>query len=80
MANPTCFNALDGSGYDFLSQLVIDIDKTNAQVAARLLVAFKSWKSLEPQRQQAARQALMRVQSAGALSTDLRDIVERSLA
>jgi aminopeptidase N len=80
MANPTCFNALDGSGYDFLSKLVIDIDKTNAQVAARLLVAFKSWKSLEPQRQQAARQALLRVQSAGALSTDLRDIVERSLA
>jgi aminopeptidase N len=80
MANPTCFNALDGSGYDFLSQLVIDIDKTNAQVAARLLVAFKSWKSLEPKRQQAARQALMRVQSAGELSTDLRDIVERSLA
>jgi len=80
MANPTCFNALDGSGYDFLSQLVIDIDKTNAQVTARLLVAFKSWKILEPQRQQAARQALLRVQSAGALSTDLRDIVERSLA
>ncbi|NDA46511.1 MAG: aminopeptidase N [Alphaproteobacteria bacterium] len=80
MANPTCFNALDGSGYDFLSQLVLDIDKTNAQVAARLLVAFKSWKNLEPQRQKAARQALLRVQSAGALSTDLRDIVERSLA
>ena len=80
MANPTCFNAADGSGYEFLGQLVLEIDKTNPQVAARLLVAFKSWKSLEPQRQQAARRALSHVQSAGDLSTDLRDIVERSLA
>ena len=79
-ANPTRFNAVDGSGYEFLATNVLEIDKRNPQIAARLLVAFRSWKGLEPVRRSRAGAALERIAAAGALSADVRDIVTRSLA
>ena len=79
-ANPTQFNAADGSGYDLLAGIVLDLDKRNAQVAARLLSAFRSWRTLEPGRRALAEAALRRVSAAHGLSPDVRDIVDRSLA
>jgi aminopeptidase N len=48
-------------------------------VAARIATAFRSWKSLEPVRRAQAREALLSMAQADSLSTDLRDIVERTL-
>ncbi len=79
-ANPTQFNAADGSGYDFLADLAASLDARNPQVAARLLVAFKSWRNLEATRRAQAEAALRKVQAIPSLSADVRDIVERSLA
>ena len=79
-SNPTRFNALDGSGFDFIADTVIDLDKMNAQVAARLLSAFRSWRSLEPQRGALAEAALRRVAAVPGLSPDTADIAARSLA
>ncbi len=45
--NQTQFNASDGGGYDFIADIVVELDRKNPQVAARLLAAFKSWRSLE---------------------------------
>jgi aminopeptidase N len=78
--NQTRFNAGDGSGYEFVADVVLELDGINAQVAARLLSSFKSWRSLETGRQDRARAALERVAGAGALSADVADIVARSLA
>ncbi len=80
MANPTQFNAADGSGYEFMADLVAKLDSRNPQVAARLLIAFKSWRNLEGGRRALAEAALRRVQTIPQLSPDVRDIVERSLA
>ena len=52
----------------------------NPQVAARLMTAFRSWRALEPQRRAKAQATLQRVAQTTALSRDVRDIVERSLA
>jgi aminopeptidase N len=79
-ANPTQFNAPDGSGYAFLADIVLETDSRNAQVAARLLVAFKTWRSLEPGRRTLAEANLRRIASANELSADVRDIITRSLA
>jgi aminopeptidase N len=79
-ANQTQFNAPDGSGYDFLVDLAASMDARNPQVAARLLVAFKSWRNLEAGRRAKAEAALRRIQAIAQLSPDVRDIVERSLA
>jgi aminopeptidase N len=78
--NATQFNRADGGGYEFLADIVLSLDPTNPQVAARLLTAMRSWRSLEPGRQMRAEAALRRVLAGPNLSADLRDIAARSLA
>jgi aminopeptidase N len=78
--NQTQFNAIDGSGYDFIAAIVLQLDRKNPQVAARLLAAFKSWRSLEARRRDLAQSALRSVAGADGLSPDVKDIAERSLA
>ncbi|MGD9769689.1 MAG: aminopeptidase N, partial [Pseudolabrys sp.] len=79
-ANQTAFHRPDGAGYRFLAGAILEIEKRNPQVAARLATAFRSWRSLEPQRQAKAREALVAIARTDGLSADLRDIVERTLA
>jgi aminopeptidase N len=78
-ANATQFNSSDGAGYDFVCEIVLTLDPTNPQVAARLLTAMRSWRSLEAVRRAKAEAALRRVADQPALSGDVRDIVDRSL-
>ncbi|AXS42508.1 aminopeptidase N [Breoghania sp. L-A4] len=77
--NQTQFNRADGAGYDFLAATVLELDKRNPQVAARLLSAFRSWRALELNRRGKAEAALRRVENAETLSSDVQDIVARSL-
>ncbi|TPN45181.1 MULTISPECIES: aminopeptidase N [unclassified Mesorhizobium] len=79
-ANQTGFHRPDGEGYRFFAQTVLEVEKRNPQVAARLATALRSWRSLEPGRQAKAREALLSIANAENLSADLRDIVERTLA
>jgi len=77
--NPTRFHALDGSGYDILTEVVLALDPKNPQVAARLLSSLRSWRSLEPRRRERAEAALKRVLAAPNLSRDVNDIATRAL-
>ena len=79
-ANPTQFHAADGSGYAFLADIALDLDGRNPQVAARLLAAFRTWRAMEPGRRALAEAALRKVASRQGLSSDVRDIADRSLA
>ncbi len=77
--NPTGFNRADGEAYRFLAEQIVTIDKRNPQLAARILTSMRSWRSLEPVRADHARAALTTIERSPALSTDVRDIVERVL-
>lgn len=79
-ANPSQFNRADGKGYTFVADMAIELDGKNPQVAARLLSAFKSWRSLEPKRRKAAETGLKRIAASPGLSADSADIVGRTLA
>jgi len=79
-ANHTQFNRADGAGFAFLEEMVVALDPSNPQIAARLLTAMRSWRSLEPTRRGLAEAMLKRIASRTALSPDVRDIVTRSLA
>ena len=79
-ANLTQFHAADGRGYDLIASVVMDLDSRNPQVAARLLGAFRTWRSMEGGRRAKAQAALARVAAVQGLSPDVRDIVDRSLA
>ncbi|MDJ0512177.1 MAG: aminopeptidase N [Methyloceanibacter sp.] len=78
MANPSGFNRADGAGYVFLAEQALKIDGFNPHVAARLLGAFESWKTLEPGRQRHAKQALQGL-AGEKLSTDAYEIVTKTL-
>ena len=79
-ANQTGFHRADGGGYQLFADTVLEIEKRNPQIAARLATGFRSWRALEPERQGKAREALLKISSAPNLSADLRDIIERTLA
>jgi aminopeptidase N len=76
--NQTGFNRVDGKAYEFFADIVLELDRLNPQVTARLLTAMRSWQALEPVRRQKAKTALKRI-AAEKLSNDTRDIVDRIL-
>ncbi len=78
-ANQTAFHAAGGAGYKLFAQAILDIEKRNPQVAARIATAFRSWRSLEPGRREKSRASLQWISSQKDLSSDLRDIVDRTL-
>ena len=78
--NLTRFHALDGSGYRLLVDTVLELDPKNPQLAARLLTAMRSWRTLEPRRRTLAEAALKRIAAKSELSRDVSDIVTRTLA
>ncbi|PWB82172.1 MAG: aminopeptidase N [Methylocystaceae bacterium] len=77
--NPTRFHALDGSGYDLLARVVLDLDAKNPQLAARLLSSLRSWRSLEQRRRSLAEATLRRIVAKTDLSADVSDIATRAL-
>jgi aminopeptidase N len=77
--NATQFHRADGAGYAFLADMVVALDGTNPQVAARLLTAFGTWRTMSAERRAGAEAALRRVAAKPSLSPDVSDIVHRSL-
>jgi aminopeptidase N len=78
-SNPVNFNRPDGKGYDFVAKRVLELDRFNPQVAARLLSAFRSWKMLEPQRRRLAKKTLGHIAKTKPLSPDVVEIVGKML-
>jgi aminopeptidase N len=78
--NPSAFNRADGEGYRFIAETAAELDAKNPSVAARLLTAFRIWRSMEPGRRLKAEEALRRVAARDKLSPDVGDILTRSLA
>ncbi|HEZ3556312.1 TPA: aminopeptidase N [Neisseria meningitidis] len=73
------FHAENGSGYRFIADKVIEIDRFNPQVAARLVQAFNLCNKLEPHRKNLVKQALQRIRAQEGLSKDVGEIVGKIL-
>ncbi|MEZ5818357.1 MAG: aminopeptidase N [Hyphomicrobiaceae bacterium] len=79
-ANPVAFNRPDGAGYAFVGERILEIDSFNPQLAARLLTAFRSWRTLEAGRRKLAERTLKEIaKSKKPLSRDVYEIVTRML-
>ncbi|KAA0042746.1 puromycin-sensitive aminopeptidase [Cucumis melo var. makuwa] len=74
------FHAKDGSGYNFLGDIVMQLDKINPQVASRMVSAFSRWRRYDEQRQKLAKAQLERIMSANGLSENVFEIASKSLA
>jgi len=79
-ANHVRFHAADGAGYAFLAERVLELDKLNPQVAARMARGFDRWRKFDAGRQAQARRHLERLRDAAGLSRDVAEIVGKSLA
>ena len=77
--NPTALHKKDGSGYDFIAEQTIAVDKVNPQVAATLPVALGSWKKFDPERREMMKAALTRILETPQLSPNTYEIVSKSL-
>ena len=73
------FHAEDGSGYRFIADKVIEIDRFNPQVAARLVQAFNLCNKLEPHRKNLVKQELQHIRAQEGLSKDVGEIVGKIL-
>ena len=77
--NPVGFHAKDGSGYAFLADQVIVLNKLNPQIASRMVSLFNDWKRFNPEAQELMRAALQRIRDARKLSPDVQEIVDKAL-
>ena len=77
--NPACFHDLSGAGYAFVADRVLELDALNPQVAARMVSPLSRWRRYDSGRQQLMRRQLERIQAQDRLSTDVGEIVQKSL-
>ena len=79
-ANQVRFHAEDGAGYEFVADKVLELDRLNPQVAARMLGSFKSWRQFEAGRRAKMEVALKRIAETEGLSRDVYEIATKTLA
>ncbi|VEI47303.1 aminopeptidase N [Actinobacillus equuli] len=68
---PKAFHAIDGSGYRFLVDILIKLNETNPQVAARLIEPLIKLSRYDNQRQTLMRRGLERLKGLDNLARDL---------
>ena len=79
-SNAIEFHHLSGQGYQFLADIVIQLNKTNPQIAARLLLPLIQWKKYDANRQLMMKNQLMRISETPDLAKDVFEITEKGLA
>ncbi|WP_263080014.1 aminopeptidase N [Endozoicomonas sp. Mp262] len=77
--NMAGFHDSEGEGYQFLADLVIEYDCKNPQLASRLLQPLTRWKKYEPQSRELMKKALESISKVPELSTDVFEVVNKSL-
>ena len=78
--NPVNFHQADGSGYRFLADQVITLNALNPQIASRLLGPLTRWGKYDDARQALMKAELQRILVSGELSSDVFEVVSKSLA
>ena len=77
--NPVHFHADDGSGYRFLAEQLLLLDKKNPQISARLAIPLTRFGNFIEDRQNLMIEALENL-SENSLSPDLAEVVLKSLS
>ncbi|MCE5364776.1 aminopeptidase N [Pseudomonas anguilliseptica] len=73
------FHQADGSGYRFLADQVITLNVLNPQIASRLLAPLTRWAKYGSARQVQMKAELQRILDSGELSSDVYEVVSKSL-
>jgi aminopeptidase N len=78
-ANQRHFHAASGRGYMLLTDMILTLDNSNPQTAARFVAPLGRWRRMEPKRASAMREQLQRLAAKPSLSKDVREQVVKSL-
>ncbi|WP_338562639.1 aminopeptidase N [Erwinia sp. E_sp_B04_7] len=78
-ANPSAFHAANGSGYQFLVEILTDLNTRNPQVAARMIEPLIRLKRYDAGRQALMRKALEQLKGLDKLSGDLYEKISKAL-
>mmetsp|Transcript_58232 Transcript_58232/g.185517 ORF Transcript_58232/g.185517 Transcript_58232/m.185517 type:complete len:189 (+) Transcript_58232:152-718(+) len=73
------FHNADGSGYEFLGDIVMKLDGINGQVASRMCGAFTRWKRYDSGRQALMKKQLERIVAKEGLTENVFEIASKSL-
>ncbi|MDU7913257.1 MAG: aminopeptidase N [Klebsiella grimontii] len=79
-SNPAAFHAEDGSGYQFLVEMLTELNSRNPQVASRLIEPLIRLKRYDEKRQALMRGALEQLKGLENLSGDLFEKISKALA
>ncbi|MFN2375723.1 MAG: aminopeptidase N [Candidatus Binatia bacterium] len=79
-ANAIRFHDASGAGYRFLADNVLQLDKLNPQVAARMAGIFSRWRRHDEARRELQRTELARIVAEPSLSRDVFEVVTKSLS
>jgi len=78
-ANQVRFHDPKGEGYRFVADIVIQLDPSNPQVAARMVGPLGQWRRMDVSRQALMRAELERILALPGLSTNTYEMVSKSL-
>lgn len=77
--NRVNFHRLDGQGYQLLADVVIELNRLNPEIAARLITPLTRWQRFDETRQALMRSELERIKEQ-PLSSNVYEVVEKALA
>ncbi len=78
-ANPWVFHKKTGEGYEFSSDVIIELDSINPQIAARMSGVFNHWKKYEKNRRNLMKVQLEKIMKKKGLSENVYEIVQKAL-
>ncbi|MBL4673259.1 MAG: aminopeptidase N [Arenicella sp.] len=73
------FHRQDGRGYEFLADIVIELNAINPQVASRLVSVFNNWKNYSEPYKSAMKSQIQRISQIENLAKDVTEIVSKAL-
>jgi aminopeptidase N len=73
------FHVASGAGYEFLSEIVLQLDPLNPQIAARMVSPLINWKRYDTKRQKLMCKQLEIIATNEKLSKDVYELVSKSL-
>ncbi len=79
LMNPSQFHRPDGKGYAFVADMLLEFDAFNPQLAGASRPVFRTWRMMSADRRTQALSHLQRLSKRGGLSSDLSDIIERTI-
>ncbi|GHC32176.1 aminopeptidase N [Aidingimonas halophila] len=77
--NRVNFHRADGEGYRLLADVVIELNKLNPEIAARIITPLTRWQRFDESRQALMKAELERIR-AEELSSNVYEVIEKALA